>query len=130
MSDETGGGEARGGGKGGIGVGGGNFRGSWAEMLGSTLPSSWNKNLLEIVLEKDISGAFMVSDHDCARVMKKIGLDQRPEVQVDSVQICPNGRGRILITLKNSVAIENFCRYDIFEVTESGIRTVNVKPAL
>ena len=129
MSDETGGGEARGGGKGGIGVGGGNFRGSWAEMLGSTLPSSWNKNVLQIVLEKDIRGAFMVSNHDCARVMKKIGLDQRPGVQVDSVQICPNGRGRILITLKDSVAIENFCRYDIFEVTESGIRTVNVKPA-
>ena len=112
--------------------GGGNrpaHRASWAEMLGSTLPSGWNKNILEIVLEKDQRGAFIVSDHDCARVMQKLGLDQRPGVHVESVQICPNGRGVILITLQPNVPVANFCRHDIFEVTAAGVRAVNVKPA-
>ena len=31
----------------------GNNRGSWAQLLGSSLPSSLNKNVLEVVLEKD-----------------------------------------------------------------------------
>ena len=115
---------------GGVGGGrGGTHRGSWAEVLGSTLPTSWNKNILEVILEKDVRGSFIVSDQDCARLMQKLGLDQRPGVHVESVQICPNGRGVILITLKNEVAIENFCSYDAIEVTASGIRVVNVKPA-
>ena len=113
----TGGDWDSGGGFGGGRDGGGNrpaHRASWAEMLGSTLPSGWNKNILEIVLEKDQRGAFIVSDHDCARVMQKLGLDQRPGVHVESVQICPNGRGVIMITLQPNVPVANFCRHDIF----------------
>ena len=102
---------------------------SWAEMLGSTLSPGLNKNVLEIVLDKDQRGAFAVTDHDCAKVMRKIGLDPRPGVHVEAVQICPNGRGIILITLKPEIAIANFCRHDVFEVTASGIRVVNIKPA-
>ena len=48
--------------------------GSWAEVLGRSLPNSWNKNVLEIVLEKDFKGPFTVSDNDCARLFKKWGL--------------------------------------------------------
>ena len=107
----------------------GNGRKSWAEMLGSSLTLCLNKNVLEIVLDKDQRGAFIVSDHDCARVMRKIGLDQRPGVHVEAVQICPNGRGVILITLKPDVAVANFCRHDVLEVTASGIRAVHIKPA-
>ena len=88
-----------------------------------------NKNILEVVLEKDQRGGFIVSDHDCARVMMKIGLDMRPGVNVETVQICPNGRGVILITLKPDVNIGNFCRHEVFEVTTTGIRAVNIKPA-
>ena len=94
----------------------------WAELLGSSLPSSLNKNILEVVLEKNERGAFLVGEEDCARMMKKLGLDQRPGVQVECVQICPNGRGVIFITLKDDVRVENFCRYDVLEITESGIR--------
>ena len=104
-------------------------KGSWAQVLSSSLPLSWNKNVLEIVLEKDVRGPFNVSDVDCARMMRKLGLDIRPWVHVESVQICPNGRGLILITLKKDIAAEQFCRYDVLELTESGIRGVNVKPA-
>ena len=107
----------------------GNDRKSWAEMLGSSLTPGLNKNVLEIVLDKDLRGAFIVSEVDCARVMRKIGLDQRPGVHVEAVQICPNGRGVILITLKPDVAVANFCRHDVLEVTASGIRAVHIKPA-
>ena len=103
-------------------------RGSWAEVLGSTLSPGLNKNILEVVLEKDQRGGFIVSDHDCARVMNKIGLDMRPGVNVESVQICPNGRGVILITLKPEIPAGKFCRHEVFEVTSSGIRAVNIKP--
>lgn len=116
-----------GGGEGALGAGKG--RRSWAQLLGSSLPSSMNKNILEVVLEKDDRGAFVVSDDDCARLIRKLGLDQRPGVQVEGVQICPSGRGVILITLKDTVKVENYCRYDILEVTESGIRSTMVKPA-
>ena len=102
---------------------------TWAKMLGSTLPNRLNKNNLQIVLEKDEKGAFIVSDQECMRVMRKIGLDITPGVQVEEVQICPNGRGIILITLKDGLPLGPFCRYDVFEVSSSGIRAVNVKPA-
>ena len=98
-------------------------------MLSSNLPCAWNKNVLEIVLEKDMRGAFNVSEEDCAKLMRKIGLDSRPGVHVESVQICPNGRGVLLITLKQEVPIAMFCRHDVLEVTQSGIRAVHVKPA-
>ena len=81
---------------------------SYAALLSSNLPSTWNKNVLEIVLEKDARGSFNVSEVDCARVLRKLGLDPRPGVHVESVQICPNGRGVLLITLKKEVTIEMF----------------------
>ena len=102
---------------------------SWAELLGSSLPTSLNKNVLEVILEKDDRGAFVVSEDECAGMMRRIGLDQRPGVHVEAAQICPNGRGVILITLKDDIKIENFCRYDVFQVTKSGIRSSLVKPA-
>lgn len=108
--------------------GGGGEKKSYAALLSSNLPSVWNKNLLEVVLEKDVRGSFNVSEEDCARVMRKLGLDHRPGV-VESVQICPNGRGVLLITLKKDVSIEMFCRHDVFQVTQSGIRAVHVKAA-
>ena len=101
---------------------------SWAERLRSTLPTSWNKNVLEVILEKDGRGSFLVNENDCARMLKKIGLDMTPGTQVEGVQICPNGRGIILITLKKEVPIDPYCGHDVFEVTSSGIRVVNIKP--
>ena len=65
---------------------------SYAYSLSSNLPAMWNKNVLEIVLEKDIKGSFVVSESDCARVLGKLKLDPRPGVHVESIQTCPNGR--------------------------------------
>ena len=101
---------------------------SWAQRFGNSV-AQMNKNILEVILEKDERGAFSVSDVDCARLLTKLGLDLRPGLQVEGVQLCPNGRGVILITLKDNVCIENFCRYDVIQVTSSGIRSVLVKPA-
>ena len=100
MSVDTGGLNGPGG-----GAQGGGGR-SWAELLGSSLPSGLEKNILEIVLEKDVKGPFIVSDVDCARVMRKLGIDQRPGVHVESVQICPNGRGVIFITMKKDIDLQ------------------------
>ena len=59
-----------------------------------------------MILDKDERGPFIVSDFDCARLMRKLNLDQRPGIHVEGVQICPNGRGVILITLKKEVKVK------------------------
>ena len=45
------------------------------------------------------------------------------------MQICPNGRGVIYITLKRELKIGKYCKYDVIDVTISGGRAVLVKPA-
>ena len=96
---------------------------SWAQRLGNI---ETKKNVLEVILEKDSKGAFNVTDVECARFLAKLGLDLRPGIHVEGMQVCPNGRGIILIILKDTVKAENFCRYDVPQVTESGIRSVMV----
>ena len=105
----------------------GPHRKRWADVLGSNIPTSWNKNVLEILLEKDDRGAFLVSDVECAKLMSKIGLEISSN-KVDAVQICPNGRGVIFITLKNHVSIEDHIFNEIFEVSPK-VRVINMKPA-
>ena len=62
-------------------------RGSWADVLGKNIPSiSYDKNVLEIVLEKDEKGPFQVSQDECARLMRKVGLQFQ---LLEEVQICP-----------------------------------------
>ena len=81
------------------------------------------------MLEKDIKGAFTLSDSDYANLLRKIGLDTRPGMNVTSVQICPNGRGVIYITLKDEIDAAKFIRYDVIDVTSAGVRAVNIKAA-
>ena len=102
---------------------------SWASVLGRNIAPSLNKNVLEVLLEKDYRGGFTVSDLECSNLLRKIGLDTRPGVEMEEVQICPNGRGVIIITLKTGVDIGKFCRHDVMDVTPSGTRAVHVKPA-
>ena len=126
---EVGHGGEEGGGPGGggqrVNKGGGK---SWTDLFSSSLQSAWNKNVLEVILEKDERGSFNVKEEDCARLMRKLGIDSRPGAHVESIQICPNGRGVILITLKKEVQIERFCCHDVLEVSQSGIRAVHTKP--
>ena len=98
-----------------------------AYLLGNSSPLSWDKNILEVVLQKDSRGSFNVGDEDCARLIKKLGLDPRPGIHVEAIQICPNGRGVILITLRKEVPADRFCSYDVIEVTSTGIRAVLVR---
>ena len=102
---------------------------SWAQRIGNSAETHMNKNILEVLLEKDNKGAFSVSDVECAKLLTKIGLDLRPGIHIEGVQVCPNGRGIILVTLRDSVPAENYSRYDVVEVTESGIRAIMIKPA-
>ena len=102
---------------------------SWADVLGQGLPLRNNRNILEVVLEKDFRGPFIVTEIECFNLMKKLGLDPRPGVHVLGAQICPQGRGLIYFTLKEEIDITKFCSYEVLEVTSSGIRDVNLKPA-
>ena len=105
----------------------GGHKKSWADVLGSTLPPSWNKNILEIILEKDQRGPFVVSQEDCAKLLTRIGINIAGHIE--AVQICPNGRGVIFATLKNEVSVDKFINYDVIEVNRVGVRAVHVKPA-
>ena len=102
---------------------------SWASVLGSLPPASENKNVLEVILEKDFRGSFNVSDSDCLNLIRRLGFDTRPGIHLEEVQICPNGRGIIYLTLKKELDVGKFCCYDVIQVTSGGIRAVNVKPS-
>ena len=52
-----------------------------------------------------------------------MGLDQRPGVHVNGMQICPN------LTLRRELKIGKYCKYEVIDVTISGGRAVLVKPA-
>ena len=104
-------------------------RKTWAAVLGDSLPKKNDENVLEIVLEKDQRGAFVVKDDECVSLMRKLGLDLRPGVHVDGVQVCPQGRGVILITLKKNIEVSRFCRHEVFQVTPTGVRVVLVRAA-
>jgi hypothetical protein len=73
---------------------------TWASVLGGNMFSKNDDNVLEVILEKDTRGGFTVKENECANLMQRLGLDQRPGVHVLGVQICPQGRGVIYITLK------------------------------
>ena len=45
---------------------------SWAELLGDSLSPGLEKNILEVVLDKEKRGAYIVSEQDCVRMMGKI----------------------------------------------------------
>ena len=102
---------------------------SWAAMIECSLANSNNKSILEDNLEKDDKGSFSISDLDCAKFLKKLGLDMSTGGAVDGVQICPGGRGVIFITLKEQEDLNKYCRYDVLDITSTGIRAVMVKPA-
>ena len=51
---------------------------SWAAVLGQGLPQREDRNVLEVVLEKDHKAPFTVTDSECFNLMGKLGLDQRP----------------------------------------------------
>ena len=82
---------------------------SWASFLGGNLPKKDDNNVLEVVLEKEFRGSFSVSQTECATILRKLGLDPRPGVQVEGVQIFPQGRGVICITLKKGVEQGQTC---------------------
>ena len=50
---------------------------SWASILSKSLSPSLSKNVIEVVLEKDVRGGFSVSDSDCAQLISNIGINQK-----------------------------------------------------
>ena len=52
-----------------------NSRESSAQRIENLVPTRHNRNILEVSLEKDSGGAFIVSYSECARLLGKLGLD-------------------------------------------------------
>ena len=102
---------------------------SWAAVLERSLVRTTAKNVLEVVLEKDFCGSYTVSQEECAKLLLKLGLDMRNASPIEAIQICPSGRGVLYIRLKDNVDLNKYCRYDVINVTKSGIRAIMVKPA-
>ena len=99
---------------------------SWASMLGTNLPTKNDKNVMEIVLEKDFRGGFSASDEEVAKVLLKLGADLRPGFHIEGFQICPMGRNVIQVTLNKNVDITRFCNNEVYEVKE-GLRISQIR---
>ena len=76
---------------------------SWASHATKGSLRRLDKNVMEILLEKDERGLFDVSDNEVARLLQKLGVSL--ENHVEMVQICHLGRNTIQVTLKKNVSI-------------------------
>ena len=79
---------------------------SWASLSSKGSHLRLNKNVMEILLEKDVRGAFSVNESEAARVIQKLGVDIQSHAEM--VQICPLGRNVIQVTLKQNVDMSKF----------------------
>ena len=101
---------------------------TWASLLGANLPTRNDKNVMEIILEKDVKGNFSASDQEVAKLLQKLGADLRPGVHIEGVQICPMGRNVIQVTLNKNVEIEKFCNKQLLEI-KPGLRVAQIRPS-
>ena len=86
---------------------------SWASIAEDSISKN-DKNVMDIILEKDTKGSFELSDVEVARVLQKLGADMRPDVHIEGVQICPMGKNVTQVTLKKEVDIDHFSRKELF----------------
>ena len=93
---------------------------SWASLLGDSLPTRNDKNVMEIVLEQDFKGMYNASEEEVAKVLQKLGADLRPGVHIEGVQICPLGKNVIQVTLNKNVDMSRFYNKDVLEIKEGG----------
>ena len=56
------------------------------------LPTLYYRNLMKIVLEKDIKSSFSVSDLEGARVLGKLGVDLMPGAHTLTGTFYPMGK--------------------------------------
>ena len=99
---------------------------TWASLAEKGSLQRLNKNVIEIVLEKDSRGAFSASDNETSRVLQKLGMDIQTHAEM--VQICPLGRNIIQVTLKQDVDMSRFYNKEVFEV-KPGMRVSQVRSA-
>ena len=76
---------------------------SWASHAEKGNLRRVDKNVMEILLEKDVKGMFDVNDSEVAKLLQRLGVSLQNEVEM--VQICPLGRNTIQVTLKNIVSL-------------------------
>ena len=98
---------------------------SWASKAVESISKN-DRNVMDIMLEKDTKGAFALSDVEVARVLQKLGADMRPGVHIEGVQICPMGKNVIQVMLNKKVDIDHFSKKELFEV-KSGVRISEIR---
>ena len=99
---------------------------SWSSLAAKGCVKKLDKNVMEIILEKDVKGAFNATDTEAAKVLQKLGVDVSN--QVEMVQICPLGKNIIQVTLKEGVNMDRFIGKEAVEV-KSGMRVSHVRSA-
>ena len=99
---------------------------SWASHASKGCVKRLNKNVMEIILEKDTKGVFNASDNEAAKVLQKLGVDVSNHVEM--VQICPVGKNVIQVTWKDGVNMDRFFAKEVFEV-KPGLRVSHVRSA-
>ena len=99
---------------------------SWASLASKGSLRRLEKNVMEVILEKDDKGGFNTSENDTARLLQKLGVDLGSHCEM--VQICPLGRNVIQVTLKKDVNMEKFFNKEVFEVS-SGVRVSHIRSA-
>ena len=93
---------------------------SWASKAVESISKN-DRNVMDIMLEKDTKGVFELSDVEVARVLQKLGADMRPGVHIEGVEIFPMGKNVIQVMLNKKVDIDHFSKKELFEV-KSGVR--------
>ena len=99
---------------------------SWSSLAAKGCVKKLDKNVMEIIPEKDVKGAFNATDTEAAKVLQKLGVDVSN--QVEMVQICPLGKNIIQVTLKEGVNMDRFIGKEAVEV-KSGMRVSHVRSA-
>ena len=83
------------------------------------------RKVLEVTLETEKGVNLNIEDKDIAKLASRIGIDIRS--QLEGYQPCPGYSRKILFWFKDNVNIDNFCKDEVFKVSE-GIRTGYIRP--
>ena len=83
------------------------------------------RKVLEVTLETEKDVVLKIEDKDVAKLATRLGIDIK--CHLEGYQTCPGYSRKILFWLKNDVNIENFCKNEVFRVSD-GIRTGVIRP--
>ena len=84
------------------------------------------KNVLEIRLEKQEGASFRLSQLEVETLLVRLGINGS---QFEGVSACPEGKPVVLITLNQSVNINQFLNRNESYIVKDRVRTTSIRPA-